>query len=235
MKTVLLLTCEHASNKIPKYYQYLFSNQKTLLASHFGYDIGASSVLNYLANTLPCYAKKAHYSRQLIDLNRSLYHQNLFSSITKTLAKSQQQKIISEYYKPYRKFIENYIDRKIKLNQCILHISIHSFAPYLNEQKRNNDIGLLYDPSRKREKQFCKQFKIVLAKLNSALKVRYNYPYRGRADGLITHLRRTFPLNRYMGIELEINQKHFDNSNQLKLKKAISETLKKLLRDFNSR
>ena len=40
------------------------------------------------------------------------------------------------------------------------------------------------------------------------LRVRRNYPYRGDADGLTTTLRRRFPWQRYLGIEIEVNQKH---------------------------
>lgn len=35
-----------------------------------------------------------------------------------------------------------------------------------------------------------------------------NYPYRGRADGFTTQLRKRFPIKAYAGVELEVNQKH---------------------------
>jgi hypothetical protein len=38
--------------------------------------------------------------------------------------------------------------------------------------------------------------------------VRRNYPYRGDADGLTTHLRKRYPDGRYTGVEIEVNQKH---------------------------
>ena len=40
------------------------------------------------------------------------------------------------------------------------------------------------------------------------LKVRRNYPYAGKSDGFTAYLRRRFPADAYVGIELEINQKH---------------------------
>ena len=42
--------------------------------------------------------------------------------------------------------------------------------------------------------------------LRSAL--RRNYPYRGVSDALVTHLRRRYGGRGYVGMELEINQKH---------------------------
>jgi len=38
--------------------------------------------------------------------------------------------------------------------------------------------------------------------------VRRNYPYAGKSDGLTAFLRRRFPAEVYIGIELEINQKY---------------------------
>jgi hypothetical protein len=37
-------------------------------------------------------------------------------------------------------------------------------------------------------------------------RVRRNYPYRGDADGLTTHLRERLPAREYVGVELEVNQ-----------------------------
>ena len=39
------------------------------------------------------------------------------------------------------------------------------------------------------------------------LRVRRNYPYAGWTDGLTTYLRTRFPPQRYVGIEIEINQR----------------------------
>ena len=40
------------------------------------------------------------------------------------------------------------------------------------------------------------------------LKIRRNYTYAGKSDGLTAYLRRHFRAEVYIGIELEINQKH---------------------------
>jgi hypothetical protein len=40
------------------------------------------------------------------------------------------------------------------------------------------------------------------------LRVRRNYPYLGKADGFTTYLRRHFPVDRYAGVEFEVNPKH---------------------------
>ena len=45
------------------------------------------------------------------------------------------------------------------------------------------------------------------------LSIRCNYPYKGNADGFTTYLRKQFSEKKYLGIELEINQKHIITSN----------------------
>jgi hypothetical protein len=45
-----------------------------------------------------------------------------------------------------------------------------------------------------------------LAHLAPDLRLRRNYPYRGRGDGLTAALRRRHPDAAYVGIELEVNQ-----------------------------
>jgi hypothetical protein len=68
------------------------------------------------------------------------------------------------------------------------------------------DIGLLYDPGRPGEAKLCAQWKKVLAATAPQFRVRRNYPYIGKADGLTAHLRQAFPTSAYVGIELEVNQ-----------------------------
>ncbi len=89
----------------------------------------------------------------------------------------------------------------------MIHISSHSFTPELNGKVRRADVGLLYDPGRRGEAELCARWKAV-ARGNRApeLRVRRNYPYAGKGDGLTSHLRRRFPRGAYVGIELEVNQ-----------------------------
>jgi hypothetical protein len=58
--------------------------------------------------------------------------------------------------------------------------------------------------------------------------VRRNYPYRGSADGLTTHLRRLHPDGRYAGVEIEVNQKHTigDGEAWRALRRLLVETLR---------
>lgn len=204
---MLIISCEHATNAIPASYQSLFSSHTVLLASHRGYDIGALELAKRLA-PLADYYLFANTSRLLVELNRSPRHPQVFSEITKLLSKADKQQILATYYFPYRQQLEHKIQQAITGGQTILHISVHSFTPELNGQQRNADIGLLYDSRRTSEKQFCQQWKRTLLEIAPQLKVRFNYPYQGKADGLTTYLRKQLSADQYLGIELEVNQKY---------------------------
>src|SRR4029079_2082622 len=81
-----------------------------------------------------------------------------------------------------------------------------SFTPVMNGEVRSADIGLLYDSRRKREGELCARWLAALRRADPGLRVRCNYPYLGKADGLATALRKRYPQSRYIGVELEINQ-----------------------------
>jgi predicted N-formylglutamate amidohydrolase len=88
----------------------------------------------------------------------------------------------------------------------VIHLSSHSFTPLLDGKLRSADVGLLYDPARSGEAALCARWKRALGTALPDLRVRRNYPYAGKGDGLTAHLRRRFPDDAYIGIELEINQ-----------------------------
>lgn len=202
----LLLTCEHAGNQVPEAYQELFQGNETLLTSHKGYDIGALELFN---NLKPLAAKSFYEetTRLLIELNRSLHHPKLFSSVTRELSDADKAAVIKTHYMPYRNQIEQFVHDFVMAGRQVLHVAVHSFTPKLDEEVRDADIGLLYDPKRKAEQSFCRKWKQELQKLDETLLIRHNYPYLGIADGLTTYLRRKFKGNEYIGIELEVNQK----------------------------
>ena len=221
----LILTCEHAFNTIPQEYQDFFINAEEILESHRGYDPGALDLFSELKD-LADFSFFHKTGRLLVEVNRSKGHSNLFSEFTKKLSKTSKIKLLNEYYFPYRNSVEDAISELIKKGEKLLHFSVHTFTPNLDEEIRNTDIGLLYDPSRIGEKEFCINFKRNLKDQKPDLKIRFNYPYLGKADGFTTYLRKRFPEN-YMGIELEVNQK-FVNNNKMNsgLKEQIFSALK---------
>lgn len=211
-KIKLVVSCEHASHYIPVEYSDLFVAHTKLLLTHEGYDIGAVSIARSLRDLANDYIE-ADFSRLVVDLNRSTSHPKLFSRITKPLLKQQRELILERYYYPYRKAMYNQVSDLITGGYCVVHLSIHSFTPVLNGQQRHADIGLLYDPKRAYEVGFAHGYKQQLAKLSPELHIRFNYPYLGTSDGLANFLRTAFTSTEYLGIELELNQKFFQDVN----------------------
>jgi predicted N-formylglutamate amidohydrolase len=227
----LVLTCEHGGNDIPETYKKGFPNDE-VLKTHRGYDIGALDLFQYLKplSDVSFYSKT---SRLFVELNRSLHHKMLFSELTKNLSKIEKDNIIKDYYLPYRYRVEDKIHDYVNRSEEVVHLSIHSFTPKFIGKTRNCDIGLLYDSQQNKEQEFCKNLKSLLLKYNPNIKVRFNYPYLGKADGFTTFLRKQFPKN-YIGIEIEVNQKFAANNIiEIELKEDIYKAIKGIRSNYH--
>jgi predicted N-formylglutamate amidohydrolase len=102
--------------------------------------------------------------------------------------------------------VERLVGQAVSRGNRVMHISSHSFTAELNGRVRGADVGLLYHPGRRGEAELCARWKESLAALAPELRVRRNYPYAGKGDGLTSHLRLRFAPCEYVGIELEVNQ-----------------------------
>jgi predicted N-formylglutamate amidohydrolase len=159
-----------------------------------------------LANAFGAPLVASTISRLLIDLNRSIGHHQLFSVATRGVPATVREAIVAQCYRSYRTRVERHVRRVVARGRRVTHISSHSFTPELDGKLRRADVGLLYHPGRPGEAALCARWKASLAKLAPELRVRRNYPYAGKGDGLTSHLRLCFRSRDYVGIELEVNQ-----------------------------
>jgi predicted N-formylglutamate amidohydrolase len=201
-----IITCEHGGNRIPAPYRRLFVGQGALLDSHRGFDAGSLVMAKALARACRAPLVASTVSRLLIDLNRSVAHPQLFSAVTRAAPAETRAQIVERYYRPYRERVEDLVGQAVSRGDRVMHISSHSFTGELNGRVRNADVGLLYHPSRRGEAEVCGRWKEVLAVVAPELRVRRNYPYAGKGDGLTSHLRLRFAPCDYVGVELEVNQ-----------------------------
>lgn len=188
-----------------------FSRAENDLNSHMGFDKGALEIYHILKGKFSDFSVFTDISRLLADTNRILTSKTLFSKYTKSLHDDIRKRILEEYYYPYRASVENSLSYYTSQGENIVHISVHTFTPILDNVIRKNDIGLLFDPENTPEKEFCMMWKKAIEKYHPGISVMFNYPYTGYKEGLTKYLREHFP-ERYAGIELEINQQIFENA-----------------------
>lgn len=202
----LLISCEHASSRVPPRYGAVLRGARPLLATHRACDIGAADLARRLGRDFAAPVFLASWTRLLVDANRSPGHRDLFSEWTRQLDPRRREEILATYYAPYRGGVSSALRGLLVARRKVLHLSVHSFVPRLNGVVRRADVGLLYDPSRRLERALCARWKQLLATRAPALRVRRNYPYRGTSDGFSVALRRQLSASHYACIELEVNQ-----------------------------
>ncbi len=227
----LLLTCEHGGAEIPQpYSSYLSSSDRKLLKTHRGWDAGALKIARQLQAELDCPLIFSEVSRLLVDLNRSAHHHSCLGPAFRDQSEDLKKAIFERYYWPHRQKVDAQIRGLLKKSNAVLHIAVHSFTPVLNGEVRTAELGLLYDPARKSEKKWADRLYQELKPLLGELRIRRNYPYLGKSDGLTRALRKDFGVQRYAGIEVEVNQNAVKSKSELqKLGWTLTQALRSSL------
>jgi predicted N-formylglutamate amidohydrolase len=203
----LIVSCEHGGNDVPQEYKSIFNGSEEVLFSHRGYDPGALDLARFLSDSLKADLYYSTISRLLIEANRSEDNHELYSEFTRDLDEEIRRGIFNKYYKPYREKVSNAI--LSKPDTRTLHLSVHTFTPVLNGERRKADIGILFDPSRSFESAVSLRMILELSHELPELNILANSPYEGTDDGFTTWLRGRTKQENYAGIEIEVNQKFF--------------------------
>lgn len=206
-----LITAEHGGHEVPPGYRHLFAGHRGLLRSHSGWDPGTLDLARRLADLLDAPLVASSVTRLLVDLNRSPTHPRVFSEITRPLPEPERRALLQGHHRPHRETVEKIVAEALAEGARVLHLATHSFTPVLAGVERRPDLALLYDPARELERTVAAQWVSALRVAAPARTIRRNDPYRGKADGLTTTLRRLHPGDAYLGIEIEVNQKHLRN------------------------
>ena len=204
-----LITCEHGGNHVPVAYRRLFTTQesKQWLGSHRGYDLGALPAAKQFSKTLRAPLVCSTTTRLLVDLNRSKDNSGLFSKFSGLLDTSQREKLLRQYYDPYRENVTQRIESMLAESMFVIHLSIHTFTPRFHGRWRPMEVGLLFDPASRTESRICHAWRNAMEASHCRARVQLNQPYLGTDDGLTTALRKRFPSSGYAGIEVEINHR----------------------------
>ena len=206
-RDALIITCEHGGNEVPAAYASLFTGHEALLPTHRGWDAGALTLAQQLATACDAPLFAATTTRLLIDLNRSIGHRQLHSEATRGLPLAERRTIATQYYRPHRDAVVSEVARLVAAGRRVVHIASHSFTPELGGVVRQADVAWLYDPRRAGECALAAHWLATLKQQRPELKLRRNYPYQGKGDGLTAWLRKRYPDALYIGLELEVNQR----------------------------
>lgn len=204
----VLVTCEHGGNRVPAEWQNLFATRERLLASHRGWDPGTLPLARSLAAMLDAPLVASELTRLLVDLNRSPHNPRVFSEVTGPLSKADRLELLERYHRPHWDAVRAGLARLGRAPSRVLHLGIHSFTPVLSGVRRRPDLSLLYDPARPSERALAARWVRSLERALPGKAIARNDPYRGNADGLTTAMRKERPDRAYLGIEVEVNQRH---------------------------
>lgn len=180
-----LLTCDHASNGVPK---AVCGGDLGLppadMNRHIAYDIGAAGVTRELSNLLDAPAILSRFSRLVIDPNRGEDDPTLLMQLydgtvipgNRNMTSAEREKRLNLCYRPYHNALQSLAARR----DDQVYLAIHSYTPRLNGRpERPWQIGVLHD---EKDTRFATA---LIARLNedSDLHVGDNEPYSGALAG----------------------------------------------------
>ena len=228
----VLVSCEHASNRLPDGMQA----PDGLLDLHIAWDPGALIIAEHLGDMFDAPLHAGEYSRLVVDLNRTVGNSVLIRRrsdghripFNRGLTRAEVERRIDDYYLPYRNAVSAGVARTIEEHGRCVHLCIHTYTPQLAGKLRGNDIGLLYDPRRQPEAALVHELRQALAE-QTGLVVWLNRPYSGTADGILPRIRELHDERSYVAIELEVSQKFAQAPDELeRIAAAFGECLRDL-------
>jgi predicted N-formylglutamate amidohydrolase len=148
----LLITCDHAGNRVPRAHGDLGLTREEL-SRHIGRDIGAAEVSRRLAERLDAPAVLAGYSRLVVDCNRepddptSIPETSDGVAIPGNRGLSPQARHArhADIFVPYHAAITAWLEARLARGVVPAVLSVHSFTPVMGGTQRPWHVGILWD------------------------------------------------------------------------------------------
>ncbi len=234
MKRPILISCEHASRKIPLRYWNLGLDKKKLKQVSYLYDVGAEKVAATISKYLGAETVMPRYSRLLVDMNRSPDDPSIFRSDSfgtdipgnRDITEQEKKKRLSDHYIPYHNRLWRKIRSLREKNKRSYYIIVHSFNHIVDGVERTPDIGILW--KFEKDRQFCSTIKKKLS--DAGLDARFNKPYTAKGKGAYCM---TVYGNHHSirCVEFEINDKFLkDKKGIIKMSRLLSGILREVIR-----
>lgn len=146
-----ILVCDHASKRIPRRLGTLGVDPRAL-SRHVAWDIGAAEVAQRLSTTLDAPLVLCGYSRLVIDCNRPLWVDDMFTTLSedvevpgnRDLSPAERSARVDEIFRPYQEAVDRVVRSRLGRGRPPIMVSVHSFTPVYHGRRRPWDIGVHY-------------------------------------------------------------------------------------------
>jgi len=206
----LVLTCEHASNRIPEPLQ-ASGTDKDWLQTHWGWDPGIANTTKQMFEDIPSVAVLSTFSRLVCDPNRTEVDPTWIRteveghtlSFNEGLDEAERKRRFERYHNPYHRAIEQTLEERLLQQPPFFLLSMHSFTPVLGDEVREMEIGILFDRYEDMAEDLAEELTGV------GFRTALNEPYSGFEE-LIYSVSRHGNAYRVPYLELEVRQDLID-------------------------
>lgn len=198
----LLLTCEHASERLPERWRWPREDVR-LRGTHWAYDLGAAELTHDLAEGLASAAVLSRFSRLLADPNRHEEDPSIFRDLAEGAPVMLNARITSEdrqarldgYWRRYH----DVVDREAAATGASVLLSVHTFTPVYEGNPRAMEVGVLFADEDTLGAELAEAFAA------EGFVVALNEPYSGK-EGLIYAAERHAKAHGLAPLEIEVRQ-----------------------------
>jgi len=217
-KSPVLLSCEHASNRLPDGWAWPEADH-WIRDTHWAWDPGAEDITRRVCGEIGAIGVLARFSRLLIDANRDHSSDTLFRDVAEggpvhlnvDIDAADRDARIERYWTPYHETLDACLG-EVQGNTLL---SMHSFTPEYEGHKRELEIGVLFDDDEEPAVKLMESFAA------HGFKVALNEPYSGRHGMMFSAYRHAAKHHRF-ALEIELrNDLATDPKHQRRITQAI--------------
>jgi predicted N-formylglutamate amidohydrolase len=224
-----LLTCEHASNRVPAPLRTTASD-RDWLQTHWGWDIGARMVTREIVRQTGSTGVFARFSRLVCDPNRAPNTPTLIRcavegavlSFNDNLTIEEVDRRLELYHAPYHAALDRAVSQRQDQPGDMMLLSMHSFTPIFGDERRDMDVGVLFHPYEGIARRLAVEIEA------EGLSVALNEPYSAQ-NGLMYAADRHGSAHGAVHLEIEVNQRNLRTTAQArKVGRALTRALARL-------
>lgn len=205
----IVFTCEHATNALPEWTAE--PGDEPVLRDHWGWDVGAADLTRELVAQIGGSGVLSRYSRLVCDPNREpaeptfvvAHIDGRTLSWNRDLDDAERTRRRDQYYEPYHREIDRLLAARLTAAHPTRLCSVHSFTPSYRGQRREMEIGVLFDAHEAEAERLIERLR------TAGLHAVANEPYSGYA-GLIHAARRHGREHGIVYLEIEVRQDLID-------------------------